>query len=63
MNIQKKDFDYQFKLVVVGDTNVGKSSLLIRFIDNTFKDSTVGVIGVDFVSNESPYALFSIFLC
>ena len=38
-----KEFDEQFKLVLVGDTNVGKSSLLLRFVENTFSESTVGI--------------------
>ena len=39
-------------LVLIGDTGVGKSSILLRFIENTFSDSTaiVNSIGVDFVS-------------
>jgi Ras-related protein Rab-1A len=42
------DFDYLFKLVLVGDSGVGKSCLLIRFTDNNFSTSLISTIGVDF---------------
>ena len=28
------DYDYLFKSVIVGDSNVGKTQILSRFIDN-----------------------------
>lgn len=37
-----------FKLVLIGDTDVGKSSLLIRFADDAFSESFISTIGVDF---------------
>lgn len=46
MNIP--DYDYLFKLVLVGDAGVGKSSLLLRFTDDTYSDSYISTIGVDF---------------
>ena len=31
-----KDQDYLFKIVIVGNQGVGKSSLFLRFCDNNF---------------------------
>lgn len=31
-----KEYDYLFKLVIVGNQGVGKSSLFLRFSDDTF---------------------------
>ena len=37
------------KLLLIGNSSVGKSSLLLRFVDNTWDDNFVPTIGVDFV--------------
>eukprot|EP01016_Furgasonia_blochmanni_P032831 TRINITY_DN338_c0_g1_i1.p1 TRINITY_DN338_c0_g1~~TRINITY_DN338_c0_g1_i1.p1 ORF type:complete len:218 (+),score=66.71 TRINITY_DN338_c0_g1_i1:201-854(+) len=47
MSIQQ-DYDYLFKLLLVGNSSVGKSSLLLRFSDNVFNESFLPTIGVDF---------------
>lgn len=36
------------QLVVIGDTGVGKSCILLRFADDTFTDNHISTIGVDF---------------
>jgi len=41
-------YDHLFKLVMVGEVGVGKSSLVLRYTDDTFLDDEVGTIGADF---------------
>jgi len=43
-------YDFLFKFIVIGDTAVGKSCLLHRFIDNKFKKESTHTIGVEFGS-------------
>ena len=40
------DFDYTFKVILVGDTSVGKSSILARFIKDKFDDDGNPTMGV-----------------
>ena len=41
--------DYLFKYLLIGNSGVGKSCLLIRFADDSWSESYVTTIGVDFV--------------
>mmetsp|Transcript_22207 Transcript_22207/g.35706 ORF Transcript_22207/g.35706 Transcript_22207/m.35706 type:complete len:203 (-) Transcript_22207:422-1030(-) len=40
--------DHLFKLVIIGDAGVGKSSLLLRFTEDNFSTNYISTIGVDF---------------
>ena len=41
-------FDYQFRLILIGDSTVGKSSLLKYFTDGKFTEVCDPTVGVDF---------------
>jgi len=44
----KSEYDHLFKFLLVGDTCVGKSSILLRFSDNIFSSENFTSLGVDF---------------
>jgi len=43
-----QDYDYLLKIVMIGDSGVGKSCLLKRFSTKEFSDNYISTIGVDF---------------
>jgi Ras-related protein Rab-8A len=43
-----KDYDQLIKLLLIGDSGVGKSCLLLRFAENSFTPSFITTIGIDF---------------
>ncbi len=42
------EYDYLFKLIIIGDSGIGKSCLLNRFADDTYTEAYISTIGVDF---------------
>lgn len=45
---KQQAYDYLIKLLLIGDSGVGKSCLLLRFSDDSFTPSFITTIGIDF---------------
>ncbi|CAJ0948682.1 unnamed protein product, partial [Mesorhabditis belari] len=43
-----RTYDYLFKLLLIGDSGVGKTCVLFRFSDDSFNNSFISTIGIDF---------------
>ena len=44
----KKSYDFLFKLLLIGDSGVGKTCILFRFSDDAFNNTFISTIGIDF---------------
>ena len=44
----EEDFDEKLKLMILGDSDVGKTSILRKYCKNEFLGSYVATIGIDF---------------
>ena len=48
----KKDYNYLFKTLILGDSFVGKTNMLKRFLHNEFDTNTKETVGVEFGSKN-----------
>ncbi|KAL3080155.1 hypothetical protein niasHS_013827 [Heterodera schachtii] len=52
MTSRDDEYDYLFKVVLIGDSGVGKSNLLSRFTRNEFNLESKSTIGVEFATRS-----------
>ena len=53
-----QEFDYLFKLLIMGNTSINKSAFLFRVTKNTWDNNNTPTIGLDFVSTKILLNLF-----
>ena len=49
---KEEEYDFLFKVVLIGDSGVGKSNLLSRFTRNEFNLESKSTIGVEFATRS-----------
>ena len=52
MSVQGVNFNFLFKYIIIGDSAVGKSNILLRYIYNRFIEEFVSTVGVEFGSKN-----------
>ena len=49
---EAEDYDMIFKIVIVGDSSVGKTNIMSKYLKNEFKEDSRATVGVEFGSKE-----------
>jgi len=55
MNSASPDYDFLIKLLALGDSGVGKTSLLFNFTDGEFNAGFIATVGIDFREKRVTY--------
>ena len=50
------EYDHLLKILLIGDSGIGKSTFLLKYVDDAFSESYISTIGVDFKIKEQTYA-------
>ena len=56
----KPNAEIRIKLLIIGDSAVGKTSMLLKYTDNFFPESHLATIGVEFKTKEVEYNGYNI---
>ena len=46
-DIKDQDFDMKFKILMLGNAMVGKTSFLVRYTQGVFRDATISTVGME----------------
>lgn len=49
LNLRNKPYTFIFKVILIGDSNCGKTSMINRYVNNEFSNNYICTIGVDFM--------------
>jgi small GTP-binding protein len=52
LNMSEEEYDLIIKIVLIGDSSVGKSNILLRYLRNDFKHDSKATVGVEFGSKN-----------
>ena len=52
---QEENYSYTIKYIIVGDSSVGKSNILLRYSKNTFDPSHMTTLGIEFANKKIKY--------
>ena len=50
--VNRKQYDHLIKLIIIGDSSVGKSCILLRFSEDHFPTSHMPTIGKSFITSH-----------
>ena len=53
MSEAEEEYDMIFKIVIVGDSGVGKTNILLRYLKNEFDTQTKATVGVEFGTKKT----------